>query len=88
MKNFKGQNFNDIKKCHDCNKPFVDQVFKADNSSISVTDIKKGQQIKWMRPKEIIKNPKFVVDGFDKIDVNQGSTGNCWYNLNLNKLKS
>ena len=29
--------------------------------------------------KDIVKNPKFVVDGFDRIDINQGQIGDCWF---------
>lgn len=27
---------------------------------------------------KIAKNPKFVVDGFTKVDINQGRLGDCW----------
>lgn len=35
--------------------------------------------IEWKRPSEIVKNPKFFVDGFSRFDVRQGSLGDCWF---------
>ena len=28
---------------------------------------------------EICKNPKFVVEGFSRLDINQGALGDCWF---------
>lgn len=60
-------------------KLFVDPQFSRLKSSY-----------KWLRPKEICKNPQFFVDGFSRFDVKQGKLGDCWLiaamaNLTLNK---
>ena len=35
--------------------------------------------IVWRRPHQVIKNPQFVVDGFNRCDMDQGYVGNCWF---------
>ena len=35
--------------------------------------------IRWLRPHQISKDPKFVVGKRDRFDVNQGELGNCWF---------
>jgi hypothetical protein len=37
------------------------------------------QGIRWLRPKEARQNAQFVVDGFDRCDMDQGYIGNCWF---------
>ena len=38
-----------------------------------------NQSVEWLRPRDISKDPKFVVAGHDRFDVNQGELGNCWF---------
>ena len=38
-----------------------------------------NQSVEWLRPHDISKDPKFVVAGHDRFDVNQGELGNCWF---------
>jgi hypothetical protein len=33
----------------------------------------------WKRPKEMIDNARFIVDGLSTIDVDQGYLGDCWF---------
>ena len=80
----------------DCNKKgilFEDPEFHPDNRSLpSVTFSGKPILVdKWMRPKEICSNPKFFVDGFSRLDIKQGSLGDCWFlaavtNLTLDRV--
>ncbi|KAI8729645.1 calpain-9-like isoform X2 [Biomphalaria glabrata] len=35
--------------------------------------------VKWLRPKELVKNPQFIADGFAYNDFDQGGLGNCWF---------
>jgi Calpain family cysteine protease len=37
------------------------------------------KSIIWRRPHEICTNPRFVVDGYSRFDVHQGSLGDCWF---------
>jgi hypothetical protein len=37
------------------------------------------QGIRWLRPKEARQNAQFVVEGFDRCDMDQGYIGNCWF---------
>ena len=34
---------------------------------------------KWKRPPQVTNKPQFVVDGFDRNDLVQGSIGDCWF---------
>jgi hypothetical protein len=36
------------------------------------------KDIEWVRPDEIVKNPKFIKDGVSRFDINQRQFGNCW----------
>lgn len=39
----------------------------------------RNRSIKWMRPKQISANAKFVVDGYSRQDIKQGRLGDCWF---------
>ncbi|KAI4469988.1 calpain [Holotrichia oblita] len=60
------------------NSLFEDDVFPADNTSISYApNIYK--EIKWRRPTELCKNPKLFIDGHSRFDAIQGyELGDCW----------
>ena len=55
---------------------FVDDKFPANNNSLSYRH--KNQDIQWLRPKEICDDPKFILEGSSRHDINQGEIGNCW----------
>ena len=45
---------------------------------------------KWIRASDLVEDPQFFVDGFDRFDIQQGAVGDCWMlaslaNLTLNK---
>ncbi|XP_046401342.1 calpain-B-like [Ischnura elegans] len=52
---------------------FRDQEFPADNRSLGQW----GYQ-DWKRPSDITRDPKFVLDGTSRFDINQGELGDCW----------
>ncbi len=81
FKRFKGQNYEDLKKSHNSGNLFVDNIFLANSSSLAYSDSSKYDHydIKWKRPSEIVGDPMFLVEGFDRIDINQGQIGNCWF---------
>ncbi|XP_058123076.1 calpain-A-like [Anopheles ziemanni] len=61
-------------------KLFEDPDFPANSSTLYRRKGKSGKkELEWKRPKEIMANPKFVVDGFSRFDVRQGALGDCWF---------
>lgn len=36
-------------------------------------------RIQWKRPNQVCRNPQFVVNGFNRCDMDQGAVGNCWF---------
>ena len=73
------QDFRQLKKqCkkNNNNLLFVDDKFPANNNSLSYRH--KNQDIQWLRPKEICDDPKFILEGSSRHDINQGEIGNCW----------
>ncbi|KAM4693244.1 calpain-8-like [Discoglossus pictus] len=79
-----GQDYEALKaQCLASNTLFEDEAFPASSSSIGVNelgpDATKTKGVVWMRPKDIKPNPQFIVDGATRVDVRQGSVGNCWF---------
>uniref|UniRef100_A0A3Q0S035 Calpain 9 n=1 Tax=Amphilophus citrinellus TaxID=61819 RepID=A0A3Q0S035_AMPCI len=56
---------------------FEDPDFPANGSSLFFSQ-SVPVQIEWKRPREICKNPKFILDGADRTDICQGQLGDCW----------
>ncbi|XP_046584747.1 calpain-A-like [Haliotis rubra] len=57
---------------------YEDDDFPADARSLYY----KGEgspYVQWKRPKEIAKDPKFIVHGAKYYDMQQGELGNCWF---------
>ncbi|CAH1730885.1 unnamed protein product [Aphis gossypii] len=83
------QNFEVLQnKCIQKNILFKDPEFDIPDLS-SLTNCR-NKRIEWRRPKEIVDDPQFFVDGASRFDVKQGLLGNCWLlaamaNLTLNK---
>eukprot|EP00096_Caligus_rogercresseyi_P010637 TRINITY_DN3959_c0_g1_i1.p1 TRINITY_DN3959_c0_g1~~TRINITY_DN3959_c0_g1_i1.p1 ORF type:complete len:635 (+),score=127.13 TRINITY_DN3959_c0_g1_i1:62-1966(+) len=78
---YKGQAYAKLKKHHlDLGVPWSDPTFPASNASIGDKIIREfARDIKWLRPKDIVNRPRFVVDSHSAKDVNQGKLGNCWF---------
>ncbi|XP_053315383.1 calpain-9 [Spea bombifrons] len=56
---------------------FEDVDFPANYSSLFYGE-KPNIPFEWKRPKEIVKNPEFIVGGATRTDVCQGDLGDCW----------
>lgn len=79
IKPFYGQVYEELKK--DCLKRkqlFIDNKFKADNSSLFYKN-PINSRIIWKRPSEICRDPKFIENSFNANDLAQGYVGNCWF---------
>ncbi|KAL7833968.1 hypothetical protein AOLI_G00289280 [Acnodon oligacanthus] len=61
---------------------FSDPTFPAAPESLGFNllgpNSDKAKGVVWKRPKEIVQNPKFIVGGATKADINQGELGDCW----------
>ena len=60
---------------------FKDEKFPPNAISLNNTNESDKWDISkftWMRASELVNDPKFIVDGASRFDVNQGSLGNCW----------
>ena len=44
-------------------------------------------RIQWKRPTQVCRNPQFVVNGFNRCDMDQGACGNCVSDFCLNNYK-
>ncbi|KAK2158396.1 hypothetical protein LSH36_171g05014 [Paralvinella palmiformis] len=56
---------------------YIDPSFQALPRSLYYS--KYNQHIRWRRPFEICKHPKFVVEKATRFDLDQGALGDCWY---------
>ncbi|KAL6461895.1 hypothetical protein MHYP_G00300400 [Metynnis hypsauchen] len=61
---------------------FSDPTFPAAPESLGFNllgpNSDKAKGVVWKRPKEIVQDPKFIVSGATKADINQGELGDCW----------
>ncbi|KAH9512884.1 Calpain-3 [Bulinus truncatus] len=72
------ETYDEIKKrCLKSKTLFEDPKFPANSTVLFRGGPRYG--VKWLRPKEIVKNPQFIADGFVYNDFDQGSLGNCWF---------
>jgi hypothetical protein len=79
IKFFKNQNFMQLKReCLRSGKLFVDPCFRPTDKSIYYSKpVPNG--IKWMRPKDINSDARFIVNNANVNDLDQGQIGNCWF---------
>ncbi|XP_068135632.1 calpain-9 [Hyperolius riggenbachi] len=56
---------------------FEDIDFPANDSSLFYSE-KPNIPFVWKRPKEIVKDPEFILGGASRTDVCQGDLGDCW----------
>ncbi|XP_026551197.1 calpain-13-like [Pseudonaja textilis] len=60
---------------------FEDDTFPANGHSIGLNLFpqEKLRKIQWLRPNELVRNPRLFVDGISRFDILQGQKiGNCW----------
>lgn len=73
---FKGQIYEDlIGSLKQSGRLFEDPLFPANDKSM-YTSQAAPRGIVWRRPREVRRNARFVVDGFGRCDMDQGSIGN------------
>ncbi|XP_076145628.1 calpain-9 [Alosa pseudoharengus] len=73
-----GRSFEEIRQdCLRRNVLFEDPDFPAVDSSLFYSQ-SVPINFEWKRPKEICKNPKFILDGASRTDICQGQLGDCW----------
>ena len=73
-----------LKKSND--KSHVQMLFKDDEfppSAMALNNTKEENKfdfpnIAWKRASELVHDPKFIVNGATRFDINQGKLGNCW----------
>ncbi|XP_023235751.1 calpain-A-like isoform X2 [Centruroides sculpturatus] len=58
---------------------FVDIEFPPKNSSIFFNNPLIDGKVTWMRPHELIDNPRLLVDGVSQHDIIQGILADCWF---------
>ncbi|XP_077477947.1 calpain-1 catalytic subunit isoform X1 [Stigmatopora argus] len=67
---------------------YIDEMFPPDRSSIGndVLDPSVLHKVLWLRPRKLVPNPNFIVDGISRFDFGQGAVGNCWFLASLGAL--
>ncbi|XP_051578860.1 calpain-2 catalytic subunit-like [Myxocyprinus asiaticus] len=77
-----------LKNCFINKQRYVDEKFPPDSSSIDpqMTLKLKHDQVKWLRPSEIVADPQLIVEGVSRFDYSQGSVGNCWFLASVGAL--
>ncbi|XP_069502416.1 calpain-11-like [Ambystoma mexicanum] len=66
---------------------FEDPEFPAEPESLGAFAIgAKASKITWLRPKDLIKNPEFILESADTTDICQGELGNCWFLAAMSSL--
>lgn len=73
------QDFETLRKnCLKSGILFEDTEFPAADTSLQFSK-QMDCHVKWLRPRDIVENPQFSVDGFSRFDVKQGALGDCWF---------
>uniref|UniRef100_A0A8C2JWK8 Zgc:162184 n=1 Tax=Cyprinus carpio TaxID=7962 RepID=A0A8C2JWK8_CYPCA len=87
---FLDQDYQELQKsCITNEMRFVDDKFLPDSSSIDPQKKLKLDldQIKWLRPSNIVSDPQLIVQGASRFDYSQGSyLGNCWFLASVGAL--
>ncbi|KAM3931168.1 calpain-9 [Leptodactylus fuscus] len=73
-----GKTYEELRKeCVSKGVLFEDEDFPANDSSLFYSQ-KPNIPFVWKRPKEIVKDPEFILGGASRTDVCQGDLGDCW----------
>ncbi|KAM4772389.1 calpain-8-like [Rhinophrynus dorsalis] len=85
------QDFEGLKaQCFASGTLFEDVTFPACPDSVGVNVLgpksEKAKGIVWKRPMEIQPNPEFIISGATRLDVRQGSLGDCWFLCSIASL--
>ncbi|XP_023566778.1 calpain-13 [Octodon degus] len=86
---FKDQDFNSLRNhCLSNRKWFVDETFPAEASSIGqkLLQGKNLSSVEWLRPKDLSRDPHFILEGASRFDIQQGRAGDCWFLAALGSL--
>ncbi|KAF1388649.1 hypothetical protein PFLUV_G00092490 [Perca fluviatilis] len=80
---FSQQDYETLRKqCLKSGRLFEDNCFPAEPTSLGYKELgpcsSKTKGVVWKRPKELCSNPKFIDDGATRMDICQGSLGDCW----------
>ncbi|XP_069174345.1 calpain-B-like isoform X1 [Procambarus clarkii] len=75
-------------ECFKAKKIYEDPEFPPNDYSISFNGVTRRSYV-WKRPRDIVDNPRFFIDGATRFDIQQGELGDCWLlaavsNLTLN----
>ncbi|KAI3382559.1 hypothetical protein SNEBB_003709 [Seison nebaliae] len=55
---------------------FVDPQFVPNDRLLNTNN--RNSNVEWIRPSQVIEQPKLIVDGINPSDVIQGNLGDCW----------
>ncbi|XP_072170100.1 calpain-9-like isoform X1 [Diadema setosum] len=73
------QDYSQIRKqCMSSGTLFEDPEFPAIDESIFPSQ-PPPRPFKWLRPNELVQNPRLFVGGASRFDVAQGELGDCWF---------
>ncbi|CAF0773042.1 unnamed protein product [Rotaria sordida] len=81
LHSYKNQIYSDLVRQHNFNNLFHDPEFPNNKSSLYYTSgfNRTLDNVIWKRPYEICSNPQFIVKEANRLDLDQGQLGNCWF---------
>ncbi|CAH8499076.1 unnamed protein product [Dicrocoelium dendriticum] len=65
---------------------FEDKQMPANDAFVKRNASPYSREFRWLRPQELTRNPKFIIDGVSRFDVRQGEIGDCWFLAALSSL--
>ena len=75
---YRNQVYEELRVRHDSRRLFDDPEFAPNNGSLYYSKAP-PRGICWRRPHQICAQPKFIVNGASRFDLDQGYVGNCWF---------
>ncbi|XP_042565614.1 calpain-1 catalytic subunit-like [Clupea harengus] len=86
---FLDQDFEQLQKyCTINRKRYIDDMFPPDRRSIGNGVLQPDElaRVVWQRPRKLVENPCFILDGLSRFDFGQGAVGNCWFLASIGAL--